>query len=488
MGRRTRPRARALAALAVGLATSTLTALTALAAWPAPASADQAAYDRGYRLGLEAYRYGLPLVTTDATFRAQTSVDVPDSRGFGPVNRFNPVRSFITPEDRSVVAPNLDTLYSIAWLDLSAEPQVISVPKVKNRYFVIPLMSPYTENFANLGSVEATPPGDYAVVGPDDADVPLPKHVTRVVSPYDRVWVIERIYADNDDPKDQAKVHRLQDATTATPLSRYPRPAKDAPPRDPDTTAEPVTLPTGLSFYDRLGELLAVFPPPAADAAKLDELAAIGVGAGRRPSADPALDPDTRAGMEAAVAAGQATVLQDAMGLYGQGFARHNGYLITPTGSYGTDYRLRSVVTQVGLGALRPEQAMYPLALLDRTGQPLTGTRRYVVHIPAGELPPLTDTGFWSLTLYDGDGFVVANEIDRYAVNDRTDLHVNANGSLDLFLQATRPADEAQARNWLPTPTGGFRLLWRTYGTRAEAIPGILDGTGWRVPAVLPAG
>ena len=485
MGRRRTTRSLALAGLLAGVVRSALTA----AAVPASADGtDQAAYDRGYRLGLEAYRYGLPLVTTDATFRAQTSVDVPNDRGFGPVNRLNPVRTFITPEDRSVVAPNLDTLYSIGWLDLGDEPQVVHVPKVKDRYFVIPLMSPNRDTVATRGAAHPPPPGDPALAGPADAGVPLPKHVTRVVSPYDRVWIIERIYADNDDLKDQAKVHRIQDATTVTPLSRYPRPAKAVTPSEPDTTAEPVVLPTGMDFYDRLGDQLAAYPPPAADAPELAQLARIGVGAGRHPSTDATLDADTRAGMEAAVAAGQASVRQDVATLYGQGFATHNGYLVTPTGSYGTDYRLRAVVTQVGLGALRAEQAMYPLALLDRTGQPLTGAKRYVVHVPAGQLPPLTDTGFWSLTLYDNDGFVVANEIDRYAINDRTDLHLNADGSFDLYLQATRPSDPAQARNWLPTPAGGFRLLWRLYGTQPTAIPGIIDGSGWRVPAVLPAG
>lgn len=131
-----------------------------------PASADTTAdYQLGYTLGLEAYKYGLPLVTTDKTFHHQTSINVPNGRGFGPVNQFNPVRTFTTPDDRSVVAPNFDTLYSVAWLDLSGEPQVIRVPKVKDRYFVIPLMDPYTEDFTNLGSVNATAPGAYAVVG-----------------------------------------------------------------------------------------------------------------------------------------------------------------------------------------------------------------------------------------------------------------------------------------------------------------------------------
>lgn len=146
------------------------------------------------------------------------------------------------------------------------------------------------------------------------------------------------------------------------------------------------------------------------------------------------------------------------------------------------------MVTQVGLGALRSDQSIYPLALLDRAGQPLTGARKDRVHIPAGGLPPVTDDGFWSITLYDNDGFIVANPIDRYAVNDRTDLAYNPDGSVDLFIQAERPADPAQAQNWLPAPAGGFRILWRTYGTQPAAIPGVLDGTGWRAPAIVPVG
>ena len=472
------------AAAAAALLSATLTGIGAH-----PATAAGSEYDRAYELGLKAYRYGLPLVTTDKTFENQTSIDVPNHRGFGPVNQFNPIRSFVTPDDRSVVAPNLDTLYSIAWLDLSDEPQVIRVPKVKDRYFVIPLMSPYTENFANLGSVEETPPGDYAIVGPDDADATLPKHVTRVVSPYDRVWIIQRTYADNDSPKDIAKVNRIQDDISVIPLSKYPRKNwRPAAPANPDTTVDDPGMPTGMAFYDRLGRLLAEFPPPAADQPILDELAAIGVGPGLTPSTDASLSAQTVAGMTAAIAAGPGAVLADAQAMYAEGFSRHNGYLVTPTGAYGTDYRLRAVVTQVGLGALRSEQSIYPLALLDRTGQPLTGAKRYRVHIPADSLPPVTADGFWSLTLYDNDGFIVANEIDRYAINDRTDLHYNADGSVDLYLQAEGPGDPVQAQNWLPTPSGGYRLLWRTYGTDPAHIAGILDGTGWKAPAVMPVG
>jgi hypothetical protein len=302
------------------------------------------------------------------------------------------------------------------------------------------------------------------------------------------VWIIERVYADNDSPKDQQKVHKIQDDTTVTPLSEYKVGNWHAPvSADPDTTIDDPALPAGMAFYDQLGDQLAQFPPPAADAPILAELAGIGVGPGLHPSTDASLDADTVAGMTAAVAAGRGAVLTDVQTLYGQSFAAHNGYLVTPTGTYGTDYRLRAVVTQVGLGALLPEQSIYPLALLDRTGQPLTGAKKYVVHIPAGGLPPINPEGFWSLTLYDNDGFIVANPINRYAINDRTDLHYNADGSLDLYLQATRPTDPVQAQNWLPTPAGGFRIIWRTYSTDAAQIPGILDGSGWKPAAIMPA-
>lgn len=204
-------------ALICGLAAAGL----ALAAGAAPAGATQAEYDQGLALGTEAYKYGLPLVTTDKTYRNQTSVDVPNGDGFGPPNQFSPVRQLTDPTDRSVVAPNYDTLYSIAWLNLKQQPQIIHVPKVKNRYFVIPLLSPYTEDFKNLGTVNGTKPGDYAVVGPDQGKVKLPKGVKRIKSKYNRAWIIERTYIDYTDPKDFKRVHKIQNEITLTPLNKY---------------------------------------------------------------------------------------------------------------------------------------------------------------------------------------------------------------------------------------------------------------------------
>lgn len=450
------------------------------------ASATQAEYDRGYEVGMEAYKYGLPLVTMNKTYRNQTSIDASNGRGFGPANQFNPIRQFIEPEDQSVVSPNLDTLYSIAWMNLNKQPLIIHVPKVKKRYFVIPLLDPYSEDFKNLGTVKKTKPGDYAVVGPGQKHVKLPKGVKRIRSNYDRVFIIARFYANGDDPGDIKQVHKLQDKLTITPLNKYGKQGwKPKAPKHPDTTVNDPPLPTGMSYYDSLSKQLGKFPPPAADDEIIARLAEIGVGAGMTPSSDGSLSPDTVAGMEAAAAAGPATIKGDLTSRYLAGFASHNGYLIGAFGKYGTDYGLRAEIAQTGFGALTTDEAIYPLALLDSNHGVLNGSKRYVLHIPAGQLPPVK--AFWSLTMYYTTGFLVPNSIDRYVINDRTDLHVNDDGSIDLYLQSDEPSDPNQAQNWLPSPAGqGFRVIWRLYQTKPKAIDGVINGTGWRPPAITP--
>ena len=204
-----------------------LTALAILGSTTSQARAASADYTKGYDLGLEAWKYGLPVVKMDQTFRIQTSVNVPDGRGRGPVNRFSHVRVLADASARDVVAPNNDTPYSIAWLDLRRQPMVIHIPKV-NRYFVIPLYDPYTEDFRNLGTVAKTKPGDYVVTGPGQHGVKIPKGTHRIKSRYDRVWIIGRTI--NFGPADlkQHPQHPepVQDHA-AEPL-RHPLPATQA--------------------------------------------------------------------------------------------------------------------------------------------------------------------------------------------------------------------------------------------------------------------
>ncbi|MGZ8666366.1 MAG: DUF1254 domain-containing protein [Solirubrobacterales bacterium] len=457
-----------------------LAALAALAVGAGPARAASADYTKGYDLGLEAWKYGLPVVKMDQTFRIQTSVNIPDGRGRGPVNRFSHVRRLADASARDVVAPNNDTPYSIAWLDLRRQPIVIHIPKV-NRYFVIPLYDPYTEDFRNLGTVAKTRPGDYVVTGPGQHRVKIPKGTHRIKSRYDRVWIIGRTLSFG--PADLGKVHRIQNRYRIVPLSRYGTHYRPPEPRHPDTKPDDVPMPSGLHFFDRLGRLLKRFPPPKADRAELEKLAQIGVGPGKRPSTDPSLSAEERQGMTDAVAAGPGVLQADVTNRYVSGAQAHNGWLVLPTGRYGTDYAYRALITQVGLGALTPSEAIYPVAQTDHSLGPLNGSNDYVVHFDPGQLPPAD--AFWSLTLYDSSGYFVPNPIDRWAVGDRSDLSFNPDGSLDLYVQATQPSDPDKAKNWLPSPAGAaFRLTMRLYQPARAQIAGILDGSGWDPPAV----
>jgi hypothetical protein len=461
-----------------------------LGAFVAPASADQADYARGYELGTKAYQYGIPVVDTRRIYRTATSVSKSDGHGNGPVNRFSHGRRLATPEDRTVVAPNNDTLYSLAWLNLAHQPQVLHIPKLEDRFFVFEFVSPWTENFRNIGTPTGNSRGgDFAFVGPGFRGK-LPRGVTKVKSPYDRVWVIGRTLIDGE--SDTEAVNRIQNRYRITPLRKFGTGYKPKKIKPVDTTLDEATIPglgpgdDPLDFYAALGRELERFAAPAADQPLLDEIAAIGVGPGLDPATDPSLDADTLAGMRAAVGDGPDNVQALVRGRFVDGFESHDGYLIGDLGRYGTDYELRAMADKLGVGALIPKIAIYPFAQTSRDLVPLNGARRYVMHLPADRLP-IPARGLWSLTMYDAEMFLVANPADRYVLNDRSDLRYNPDGSLDLYVQHDEPADPQQARNWLPAPAGAFRLLWRLYDS-GPAVAGILDGTGWLPPAILPCG
>ena len=170
----------------------------------------------------------------------------------------------------------------------------------------------------------------------------------------------------------------------------------------------------------------------------------------------------------------------------------HNGWLVGDAGTYGTDYDLRAVVDKIGVGALDSRVATYPFTQTDANLQPLTGAKRYVAHFAPGMAPPVQN--FWSLTLYDTNQFLVPNPANRYLVNDRSNLHYNPDGSLDIYIQPSPPTNQAQYDNWLPSPppgdpsnaTQGFHLLMRLYGITPSAFDGVQSGTGWQPPTVLP--
>jgi hypothetical protein len=463
-----------------------LPAATAGAAHPPNQPGHSAEYQRALRLAIKAYVYGYPLLDAERVFLTSTSVNVPNGAGAGPVNRFSNVRRLTGPSDRAVVAPNHDTLYSIAWLNLRPQPVVVHMPVVKGRFVVFELLDPYTENFVNIGSV-GLQPGNYAVTAPGWHGR-LPKGVRRIRSPYTRVWIIGRTYIRS--AADTPNVVRIQNRYSLTPLSRWGMGYRPPRPRHVNLRARQYSVPgTGpgqdpLRFFDALGHQLKQFPPPAADRPLLRRLAKVGIGPGKHPSINPRLSAATRRGLRDGVAEGAREVSSDLASSYAKIAPRHNGWLVSRTGSYGTDYALRAVVDKIGLGAPRSKLAIYPFTVTDSALRPLEGQNRYVAHFAARDLP-FPARAFWSLTLYDSRGFFVPNRAHVYLINNRTGVYYNADGSLDIYVQPTPPRDPVERRAWLPSPAGKpFRLIMRLY--EPVDIPGIISGRSWQPPTVSP--
>jgi hypothetical protein len=157
-----------------------------------------------------------------------------------------------------------------------------------------------------------------------------------------------------------------------------------------------------------------------------------------------------------------------------------NGFqYTTKTGIYGTDNFMRALITAIGLGANRPQDAVYPTSLKDADGRAYDGANKYVMRFRKGQLPPVG--GFWSLTMYDGSYFFVANPINRYSISARQNLKANPDGSVDLYIQKDSPGAEKES-NWLPAPSGKFILMLRLYWPN-EKDPSILNGS-WEIPPV----
>ena len=441
-------------------------------------AASQADYTRGYEIGLEAYTYGLPLLVTNTTFETMTSINVSNGP-YGPVNQFNNVRSLNNAGSTAVVAPGSTGLSSIAWLDLSGEPQVLHVPDVQDHFYVLAFIDPYTTNIQNFGSVQQTPPGDYVIAGPGQYDVPIPAGTHRVDVDYSRIWIIGSTQLDGS--YDVANVTRIQDGYTLTPLSRYGTTFVPSNLTDPHATPTTYQIPEGLAFYDMLGQQMALFPPPAADQPELARFAEVGIGPGMEPSHNQSLSRDTLRGLTDAVAAGPAQIKNDTMALYLQSSGQHNGYLLGGFGQYGTDYRLRAVISQIGLGAFTPNQAIYAISWADHTKNPLNGSNNYTLHLASA---PPADEG-WALTVYNLKGMMMPNALNRSALGSTSQLTQNTDGSVDFYLQSLPPSDPARVNNWLPTANGqGFEVMWRLIGPTPADIPGILNGTGWQPPAI----
>ncbi len=424
-------------------------------------------------LSREAFIYLYPLVTMEVTRRQATSTPAGKRIGFGPANQFQHIRTFPPADFRAVVRPNFDTLYSSAWLDLTGGPVQIHVPDSGDRYYMLPMLDRWTDVFANPGKrttgtgpqeIVLTPPGYTGAVRQGAWVIPAPTP---------QVWVIGRTQTNG--PGDYAAVHAFQDGLAITELGS---PAVAPDPVDIDTEAlRVVDAMPGIEFLTYAAEALKANPIHATDHSQIARLALLGLIPGETFDASGFSDTDRgeiQQGVEQGLAALQAAPSR--LGVPVNGWVSYTDTM----GVYGNHYLKRAMVTLVGLGANPAEDAVYPLLLADADGQPVSGDNAYVIHFNADQLPPAT--AFWSITMYDQEGFQTPNEIDRFAIGDRDHLTYNADGSLDIYLQHDNPGAERMS-NWLPAPLGPLGVTMRLYAPQ----PSVLDGT-WNPPPVHKVG
>lgn len=459
-----------------------------------PVTAEQATKiieEEAHAIGVQAYLYFYPLITMDVTRKQLTNFEPGKSPIGGPMNMFNNVPAFPTADIRVVVRPNFDTLYSSAWLDLTKEPMIVSVPDTGGRYYLIPMLDMWTDVFASPGwRTTGTKAGNFVVVPqgwrPDlrerlIEEFKLPKDTQRIDAPTPYVWIIGRTKTDG--PSDYEAVHQIQEGFKITPLSRWgkaPEPLQVKIDPNVDMNTPPKiqvdTMPAG-KYFAYAAELLKLHPPHITDQPIIALMKRIGIEPGKSFEMDK-LDAAVKKGLESAPEAAQHLMQWKipTLARVANGWSMNTDTM----GVYGNYYLKRAIVAQQGLGANLPEDAIYPLNLGDETGKPLDGANKYRVHFDKGAMPPVD--AFWSITLYDQDGFQVANSLNRFAVSSWMPFKYNPDGSLDLYFQAESPGKDKES-NWLPAPKGPFNLTMRLYAPKQEVLVG-----KWNPPPVAKVG
>jgi hypothetical protein len=432
---------------------------------------------RAWLYGLEAYIYGFPLIMMDLTKDAATAVP---SAGeiTAPVNQFAVMTQYPDASFRAVVRTGLDTLFATAWADLAKEPLVLSVPETNGRYYVIALFDLWSNVFASIGKRNTgTGAANFLIAGPDWQGTP-PADVKQVFrSPTRIVWVNGQMQANG--PEDYDVVNALQKQYKLTPLSAWGRPY--TPPAEVpvasgvDTKTPPAAQVQKMdagAYFGRLARLMKDNPPAPADGAMVEKLKKIGIEPGKDFDISK-IDADTTKGLQRAMGAFEK--LQEGV----KKLKTENGWIVIPKdfADYGTDYETRAGIALIGLGGIRPQDVVYPTAFMDGGNKPLDGGNRYVLHFDKGQTPPTNAT--WSLSMYDPQGYYVPNAINRYNLAMWMPLKINADGSLDIYIQASSPGADKEA-NWLPAPAKGpFSLTVRNYWPKKV----VLDGT-YTVPPV----
>jgi len=431
----------------------------------------------------EGFIYGLPIVMNYAVMN-EFCVDKNSGQYKAPFNQIKNEARVFTYKDTSVITPNSDTPYSLLWLDLRAEPMVLSVPAVeKPRYYSVMMCDGNTYNYGYIGSrATGFEPGDYLVAGPDwKGETPAGiKQVFRSTTQFSLAAYRTQLY----NPDDMPNVVKIQAGYKVQPLSAYlKRPAPAAAPAVNFPKINNAMVKTGFLGY--LAFALQFAPGGPEEKEIRAKLARLGVESGK-PFDGKALSPEQMAAIGEGMKDGEAKVEQ----YLKSGMKNINGWevgsLFGDAAFFNGNWLLRAAAAKGGIYGNNAVEAMYPLTTTLANGEPLDGSKHdYTLTFPAGQLPPVN--AFWSVTMYDGKTqFLIKNPINRYLLNSTMlqDMKKNADGSLTLYIQKDSPGADKEA-NWLPAPNDLIYLVMRLYWPKTEP-PSILpagEGT-WQPPAI----
>lgn len=464
----------------LGLASVALTVSSqaAKAEWPGIVETKQIAE--------EGFVYGLPIVMNYAIMYSY-AVDPNSGQFKAPFNKLNSEARVFTYKDTAVVTPNSDTPYSVAWLDLRAEPIVLSVPAVESdRYYSVQMVDGNTYNYGYIGTrATGNDAGDYMVVGPDwKGETPVGiKKVFRSSTQFANTIYRTQLFG----PDDMPNVEKVQAGYQVRPLSEFldkPAPAAALPVDFP--AASTATIKT--NFFEYLDFALEFAPASPAEEEIRAKLAKIGVGPGK------SFDfKDLPAAQKQAIAQGMSDGDARVKQYLAEKLHKVNGWsvsdLVGDAAFIGGDWTKRAAGASAGIYANDAIESVYILGSHLANGDELDGSKQnYTLTFPAGELPPVN--AFWSLTMYDAKTqLLIKNPINRYLINSPMlpNMKQNADGSLTLYLQKDSPGADKEA-NWLPAPDGSIYLNMRMYLPKADQ-PSILPvGQGsWQPPALKVA-
>ena len=422
------------------------------------ASADSETVENIWKTVEDAYVYAFPLVIMDATKISATNTEEAFTKK-APVNQFIHSAALADAQFRTVVTPNVDTIYSQVWYDLSEEPMVYELPET-DRFCKVQVLDGWTNTAAVLDKA-----GAYAITL-STWEGELPEGVTRIDVPTSMAWSITRIVLSGEE--DLPNVYAIQEKMKLMPLSDYISGDTYEPPRgsyseendyipvDKVLSMDPVT------FFNKANELMVKNSPAAADKEMLEKIAAVNIGPGME------FDTSVLTGDVAENWKTMLTEVQLKLIKEGQKFSKKLGqwdYFGEPIGDFNTEYAYRALVALAGLGANTVEVALYPKIEQDADGNTLTGEKSYLLHFES--YPQVLEGGFWSVTAYGDDDFLIDNPIDRYCINDRSGLQANDDGSVDIILSEDAPENTT---NWLPVGDGGFHLYMRIYTPDMDAL------------------